>query len=173
MSCSSASWTTIATTNKLSNNLIMGISKHHLFKWTLDKLWNENEKWKCVNFNCYSSEELITLNTLHEVVPTWYSFHSWVDWSNADKVSCSRRKHIDAGIEPATFESKVDILTPTPMVHISCQATILYSCITMYFIPWHLGKYIFHKCLFSKKKNYSHYKKCKIWWSRILNYFTV
>ena len=74
-------------------------------------------KWKCVNFKCYSSEELITLNTLHEVVPTWYSFHSWVDWSNADKVSCSRRKHIDAGIEPATFESKVDILTPTPMVH--------------------------------------------------------
>ena len=76
----------------------------------------ENEKWKCVNFKCYSSEELITLNTLHEVVPTWYSFHSWVDWSNADKVSCSRRKHIDAGIEPATFESKVDILSPTPMV---------------------------------------------------------
>ena len=54
------------------------------------------EIWKCVNFKCYSSEELITLNTLHEVVPTWYSFHSWVDWSNADKVSCSRRKHIDA-----------------------------------------------------------------------------
>ena len=50
-----------------------------------------------MNFKCYSSEELITLNTLHEVVPTWYSFHSWVDWSNADKVSCSRRKHIDAG----------------------------------------------------------------------------
>ena len=54
------------------------------------------KKWKCVNFKCYSSEELITLNTLHKVVPTWYSFHSWVDWSNADKVSCSRRKHIDA-----------------------------------------------------------------------------
>ena len=49
-------------------------------------------------FKCYSSEELITLNTLHEVVPTWYSFHSWVDWSNADKVSCSRRKHIDAEV---------------------------------------------------------------------------
>ena len=31
---------------------------------------------KCVIFKCYSSEELITLNTLHEVVPTWYSFHS-------------------------------------------------------------------------------------------------
>ena len=57
-----------------------------------------NEKWKCVIFKCYSSEELITLNTLHEVVPTWYSFHSWVDWSNADKVSCSRRKHIDAEV---------------------------------------------------------------------------
>ena len=59
---------------------------------------HENEKWKCVIFKCYSSEELITLNTLHEVVPTWYSFHSWVDWSNADKVSCSRRKHIDAEV---------------------------------------------------------------------------
>ena len=56
------------------------------------------KKWKCVIFKCYSSEELITLNTLHEVVPTWYSFHSWVDWSNADKVSCSRRKHIDAEV---------------------------------------------------------------------------
>ena len=78
--------------------------------------WPLKWKWKCVNFKCYSSEELITLNTLHEDVPTWYSFHSWVDWSNADKVSCSRRKHIDAGIEPATFESKVDILSPTPMV---------------------------------------------------------
>ena len=55
-------------------------------------------KWKCVIFKCYSSEKLITLNTLHEVVPTWYSFHSWVDWSNADKVSCSRIKHIDAGV---------------------------------------------------------------------------
>ena len=74
-------------------------------------------KWKCVNFKCYSSEELITLNTLHEVVPTWYSFHSWVDWSNADKASCSRRKHIDAGIEPSTFVSKVDILSTTPIVH--------------------------------------------------------
>ena len=42
------------------------------------------KKWICVNFKCYSSKELITLNTLHEVVPTWYSFHSWVDWSNAD-----------------------------------------------------------------------------------------
>ena len=64
------------------------------------------KKWKCVIFKCYSSEELITLNTLLEVVPTWYSFHSWVDWSNADKVSCSRRKHIDAGVRT------VDLLYP-------------------------------------------------------------
>ena len=35
-------------------------------------------------FKCYSSQKLITLNTLHEVVPTWYSFHSWVDLSNAN-----------------------------------------------------------------------------------------
>ena len=37
---------------------------------------NENDKLKCVNFKFYSSEEFITLNTLHEVVPTWYSSHS-------------------------------------------------------------------------------------------------
>ena len=30
----------------------------------------ENEK--CAIFKCYSSEKLIALNTLHEVVPTWY-----------------------------------------------------------------------------------------------------
>ena len=35
-------------------------------------------KWniKSVIFKCYSYEELIALNSLHEVVPTWYSFHS-------------------------------------------------------------------------------------------------
>ena len=55
-------------------------------------------KWKCVIFKWYSSEKLITLNILHEVVPTWYSFHSWVDWSNADKVSCSRKQHTAAGV---------------------------------------------------------------------------
>ena len=33
-------------------------------------------KLKCVIFKCYSSEMLIALNILHEVVPTWYSFHS-------------------------------------------------------------------------------------------------
>ena len=50
-------------------------------------------------FKCYSSEEVITLNILHEVVPTWYSFHSWVDWSNADKLSCSRKQHTAAGVQ--------------------------------------------------------------------------
>ena len=56
------------------------------------------KKWKCVIFMCYSSEKLITLNILHEVVPTWYSFHSWIDWRNADKVSCSRKQHTAAGV---------------------------------------------------------------------------
>ena len=31
---------------------------------------------KEVNFKCYSSEKLIALNTPHEGVPTWQSFHS-------------------------------------------------------------------------------------------------
>ena len=35
-------------------------------------------KWKCVIFKCYSSEELITLNTLHEVVPTWYCIYIYM-----------------------------------------------------------------------------------------------
>ena len=35
----------------------------------------ENEmKWKCVIFKCYSSEKLITLNILHEDVSIWYSY---------------------------------------------------------------------------------------------------
>ena len=78
-------------------------------------------KWKCVIFMCYSSEKLITLITLHEVVPTWYSFHSWVDWSNADKVSCSRRKHTDAGVRTVTSVSQIDILTTRPIcIYIYC-----------------------------------------------------
>ena len=53
---------------------------------------------KSMIFKCYSSRKHIALNTLHEVVPTWYSFHSWVGWSNADKVSCSRTQHTDARV---------------------------------------------------------------------------
>ena len=30
----------------------------------------------CMIFKCYSSKKLIALSTLHEVFPTWYSFHS-------------------------------------------------------------------------------------------------
>ena len=33
-------------------------------------------KMKMMIFKCYSSEKLITLNILHEAVPTWYSFYS-------------------------------------------------------------------------------------------------
>ena len=39
----------------------------------------QKRKKEEVIFKCYSSEKLLALNTLHEVVPTWYSFHSWVD----------------------------------------------------------------------------------------------
>ena len=35
-----------------------------------------NKKKKSVIFMCYSSEKLIALNTIHKVVPTWYSFYS-------------------------------------------------------------------------------------------------
>ena len=52
----------------------------------------------CVILKCYSSEKLIALSTLHEVVITWYSFYSRVDRSNADNVSCSRTQHTEFGI---------------------------------------------------------------------------
>ena len=37
-------------------------------------------------FECYSSEKLITLNILHEVVPTWYSFTT--DSTEAMRIKC-------------------------------------------------------------------------------------
>ena len=55
-------------------------------------------KIKSVICSYYSSEKLIALNNLHEVVPTWYSFQNCVDGSNANKVSCSRTQHTDAGV---------------------------------------------------------------------------
>ena len=39
-------------------------------------LLRKQMKMKIVIFKCYSSEKLITLNILHEAVPTWYSFRS-------------------------------------------------------------------------------------------------
>ena len=42
--------------------------------WAIANMLQLNEK--SVIFKCYSSEKLIALNTLHEVVSTWYSFHS-------------------------------------------------------------------------------------------------
>ena len=104
-----------------------------------------------MNFKCYSSEELITLNTLHEVVPTWYSFHSWVDWSDADKVSCSRRKILMLGIEPSTFVSKIDILTTTPIVHspsLSKKWSELYATSLMKMKNW---KCVIFTCYSSEK----------------------
>ena len=64
---------------------------------------------------CYSSEKLITLNILHEVVPTWYSFNSWVDWGNADKASCPRTQHTVAGVRPSTSVSRNRILAKRPI----------------------------------------------------------
>ena len=42
--------------------------------WEAANMLDLNEK--NVIFKCYSSEKLIALNTLHGVVPTWYSFDS-------------------------------------------------------------------------------------------------
>ena len=58
-------------------------------------------------------------DTLHEGVPTWYSFNSWADWSNADYLSCSWIQHTDlAGVR--TVESHIqkphDQYTPKDIV---------------------------------------------------------
>ena len=56
--------------------MVFNVNKCKLLRITYRKssvIKHENGN---VIFKCYSSEELITLNTLHEVVPTWCSFHS-------------------------------------------------------------------------------------------------
>ena len=48
-------------------------------------------------FKCYSSEELITLNTLHEVVPTWYTEAMRI------KSLAQGENILMLGFEPSTF----------------------------------------------------------------------
>ena len=76
------------------DNLVKGVQCYELFGGIALK----NHAFSFFIFKCYSSEKLIRLNILHEAVPSWYSFHSWVDWSNADKVPCSRKQHTAAGV---------------------------------------------------------------------------
>ena len=59
---------------KLYDNDICSISR---YVW-LD-LFADDTVIKSVISKCYSSEKLIALNTLHEIVTTWYSSYSWVD----------------------------------------------------------------------------------------------
>ena len=66
---------------------------------------------------CYSSEELITLNTLHEVSPPGTHFTAKSTEAMRIKSLAQGENILMLGIEPSTFVSKVDILTTTPNVH--------------------------------------------------------
>ena len=68
-------------------------------------------------FKCYSSEELITLNTLHEVAPPGTHFTAESTEAMRIKSLAQGEKILMLRFEPATFVSKIDILTTTPIVH--------------------------------------------------------
>ena len=68
-------------------------------------------------FKCYSSEELITLNTLHEVVPPGTHFTAESTEAMRIKSLAQGENILMLGIEPSTFVSKIDIQTTTPIVH--------------------------------------------------------
>ena len=70
-----------------------------------------------MNFKCYSSEELITLNTLHEVVQPGTYFTAESTEAMRIKSLAHGENILMLGIEPSTFASKIDILTTTPIVH--------------------------------------------------------
>ena len=50
------------------------------------------EKKEEVIFKCYSSEKLKALNTLHEVVHTWYSFFT-AESTEAMQIKCLAQGH--------------------------------------------------------------------------------
>ena len=108
-------------------------------------------------FKCYSSEDLITLNTLHEVVPTWYSFHSWVDWRNADKVTCSRIKHIDAEVRTRDLciqnRHSNHYANCSQLFNCWCNLAVVFNCVNLSisngtilcsYIAWHQKNVLLH-----------------------------
>ena len=122
------------------DNPFQSLSKQTLKKW----------KWKCLIFKCYSSEELITLNILHEVVPTWYSFHSWVDWSNADKVS--RKQHTVAGVRTVYLCSQKPTFKPNDK-YVSFLILCSHSCS---FFKWK-GYVLYGEIALKNDHYYYHY----------------
>ena len=88
------------------------------------------KKWKCVNFKYYSSEELITLNTLHDVVPTWNHFTAESTEAMRIKSLAQGGNILMLGIEQSTLVSKIDILTTTP-IH-----DYLYIHSVYFTLPW-------------------------------------
>ena len=89
---------------------------YFLFLLSIHFLYYENEKLKCLIFKCYSSEELITLNTLHEVVPPGTHFTAESTEAMRIKSLAQEENILMLRFEPATFVSKIDILTTTPIV---------------------------------------------------------
>ena len=70
-----------------------------------------------MNFKCYSSEELITLNTLTRLSPPGTHFTAESTEAMRIKSLVQGENILMLGIEPSTFVSKIDILTTTPIVH--------------------------------------------------------
>ena len=66
-------------------------------------------------FKCYSSEKLITLNTLHEVVPPGTHFTAESTEAMRIKSLAQGKNILMLGFEPSTSVSKSNILTTRPI----------------------------------------------------------
>ena len=67
-------------------------------------------------FKCYSSEKLITLNIIHEVVPP--GTHCTAESTEAMRIKCPAQENniLLPGFEPSTSVSKTDILANRPIL---------------------------------------------------------
>ena len=71
----SSNWSLLHKKNYILKNIFhRNGCRHRIFDNYVSKFLVE----KSVIFKCYSNEELMALTAFHEVVPTWYSFHSCV-----------------------------------------------------------------------------------------------
>ena len=105
-------------------------------------------------FKCYSSKKLITLNILHEVVPTWYSFTA--ESTEAMRIKCLAQGNniLLPGFEPSISVSQADILTITMMPY----NTIPQWHHTMLRKQWHHTMLLYHimlTCYFAMLSYYA------------------
>ena len=74
-----------------------------LAKRRITVLERKKEEKESVIFKCYSSEKPIALNTLHDDVPTWYSFFT-AESTEAMQIKCLAHGHniLMSGFEQST-----------------------------------------------------------------------